>query len=85
MPEHARDSVFNKLERTRTDPNLDDEYDSEYKRSASSRESADLRAQLNARRARPEQQAESRPPIRATSEKERLSQMQAQIDQLLAE
>ena len=62
-PEHTRDSVFNRLEQTRTNPNLYVGYDSEYERSASSRESANLRAQLNTRRARPEQQAESIPPI----------------------
>ena len=85
MPGHTRDSVFDRLERTRVDLNLDDGYNSENERSAGSRESADLRARLNAQRARPEQQAESRPPVRATPEKERLSQMQAQIDRLLAE
>ena len=85
VSEHIRDSVFNRLERVRVDPNLDDGYDSENERLATSRESTDLRARLNARRARPEQQAESRPPVRATPEEERLSQMQAQIDRLLAE
>ena len=75
-PKHTRDSVFNRLERTRADPNLDDGYDSKYEHSAGSRESTDLRAQLNARRARPEQQAESKSPVRATPEEERLWQMQ---------
>ena len=77
--------MFDRLERIKVDPNLDDGYDSENERSAGSRESADLRARLNARRARPEQQAESRPLVRATPKEERLSHMQAQIDQLLAE
>ena len=84
-PEHTRDSVFNRLERTKADPNLDDGYDSEYECSAGSKEKVNLRARLNARRARLEQQAESRPLIRATPEEERLSKMQAQTDQLLAE
>ena len=83
--EHTRNSVFSRLERVKVDPNLDDGYDSENERSAGSRESTDLRARLNVRRARPEQQAESRPPVRATPEEEHLSQMQAQIDRLLAE
>ena len=48
---HTWDSVFNRLERIIADPNLDDEYDSDYERSASSRESPDLRAWLDARRA----------------------------------
>ena len=49
--EHTRDSVFNRLERTVIDPNLDDEYDSEHEHSAGSRESADLHARLDAQRA----------------------------------
>ena len=73
---HTRNSVFSKLERVRVDLNLDDGYDSENERSAGSKESTDLRARLNTRRVRPEQQAESRPPVRATPEEERLSQMQ---------
>ena len=56
-PMFARDSIFNRLERTRTDPNLEDGYDSKYERSAGSRESIDLATRLNARRARPEQPA----------------------------
>ena len=40
-----------RLEQTVVDPNLDDEYDSDYERSAGSKESADLRAWLDARRA----------------------------------
>ena len=49
--EHTRDSVFNRLAQPVADPNLDDDNDSEYKYecSASSRESADLRARLDAR------------------------------------
>ena len=81
----TRDSVFNRLERVMDDPNLDDGYDSENEHSAGSRENTDLRARLNAQRARLEQQAESRPPVRATPEEECLSQMQAKIDRLLAE
>ena len=50
--EHTRDSVFNRLERTVADPNLDDEYDFEYERSAGSRESIDLHARLDTQRAR---------------------------------
>ena len=65
--------------------NLDDEYDSDYEHSAGSKESLDLRARLDARRAQHEQQAKSRPPVRATPNEEGLSQMQAQIDRLLAE
>ena len=44
--EHTKDSVFNELERPVDDPNLDDDYDSdsEYERSAGSRDSADLHA-----------------------------------------
>ena len=84
-PKHTRDSVFNRLELTVVDPNLDDEYDSEHERSAGSRENADLRARLDTQRAQREQQAENKPPVQATSEKERLSQIQAQIDRLLAE
>ena len=83
-PGHTRDSVFDRLERIRVDPNLDDGYNPENQLSAGSRESVDLRARLNAGRARSEQQAESRPPVRATPEEERLSQIQAQIDRLLA-
>ena len=56
-PGHTKDSVFDRLERIRVDPNLDDGYNFENERSAGSRESADLRARLNARRVRPEQQA----------------------------
>ena len=77
--------MFNRLERVRDDLNLDDGYDSENERLVGSRESANLRARLNAQRARPEQQGESRPPIQVTPGEERLSLMQAQIDQLLAE
>ena len=83
--EHTQDSVFNRPERAIADSNLDDEYNSDHERLAGSRESPDLRLQLEARRAQREQQAKSRPPIRATPEEERLSQMQAQIDRLLAE
>ena len=83
-PEHTRDSVFNRLKQTRPDPNLDDGYDSEYERLVGSKKRIDLRTWLNARRAQHEQQAESRPPVRATPEEESLSQMQAQIDLLLA-
>ena len=83
--EHTRDSVFNRIERVRDDPNLDDGYNSENERSTGSRDNTDLRARLNARWARPEQQAKSRLPVRATPEEEHLSQMQAQIDRLLAE
>ena len=61
--EHTRDSVFNKLEQTIADLNLDDEYDSDYELSAGSRESPDLRAQLDALRVQHEQQAKSRPPV----------------------
>ena len=64
---------------------MDDGYDSKYERSAGSRESTDLRARLNTRRALHEQQVESRPPVRAMHEEKSLSQRQAQIDQLLAE
>ena len=77
--------MFNRLERTVADLILDKEYDCEYEHSAGFRESADLRAQLDAQRARREQQAENKPPVRATPKEERLSQMQAQIDWLLAE
>ena len=77
--------MFNRLERTVADPNLDDEYDSEYEHSADSKESANLHARLDTQRAQREQQAESKPLVRATPEEERLSQMQAQIDRLLAE
>ena len=45
--EHTQDSVSNRLEQTITDLNLDDEYDSDYERSAGSRESPDLHAQLD--------------------------------------
>ena len=55
--EHARNSVFSRLEQVRVDPNLDDKYDSEKECSTGSRESTDLRAWLNARREKPEQQA----------------------------
>ena len=55
---------------------MDDDYDSEFNYSIGSRESADLRARLNAQRAQPEQQAEHRPPVRATPEEERLTHMQ---------
>ena len=61
--EHTRDSVINRLERIVDDPNLDDKYDSEYERSTGSRESADLRARLDARRAWCQQQAENRPLV----------------------
>ena len=81
--EHTWDSMFNRLKRTIADPNLDDKYDSDYERLVGSRESPDLRSQLDAWRAQREQQAESRPPVRATLEEEWLSQMQAQIDRLL--
>ena len=54
-PEHTRDSIFDRLERIRVDLNLDNEYNTEDERSAASRGSSDLRARLNARRARPEQ------------------------------
>ena len=67
------------------DPNLDDEYDSEYERSTGSKESANLRAWLDAQRVQREQHAENKPPVRATPEEESQSQMQAQIDRLLAE
>ena len=66
--EHTRDSVFNRLKRPVADPNLDDNYDSEYERLAGSRESANLCAQPDARRAQREQQAENRPPVRVTPE-----------------
>ena len=49
--EHTRDSIFNRLERTIVDPNLDEEYDSDYKGSTGSGESPDLQSRLNARRA----------------------------------
>ena len=65
--------MFYRLERVRVDPNLDDEYNSENERLAGFRESANLSTRLNARRVRPEQQAESRPPVRATLEEEHLS------------
>ena len=64
---------------------MDDDYNSEFEHSASSRGSADLCAQLNARHAQREQQAENQPPVWATPEEENLMQMQAQIDWLLAE
>ena len=44
--------MFNKLERIVADPDLDDEYDSEYERSVGSRESIDLRARIDAQRER---------------------------------
>ena len=47
--------MFNRLEWTVADLNLDDEYDSEYERSAGSRESPDLRARLDAKRVLREQ------------------------------
>ena len=77
--------MFSRLKQTVANLNLDDEYDSEYECSAGSRENADLRARLDAQRAQREQQVENRPPVRATPEEEHLSQMQAQIDRLLAE
>ena len=83
--EHTRESVFNRLERPVADLNLDDNYDSEYEHLASSRGSADLCPRLNAQWAQHEQQVENRPPIQATPEDEHLTQMQAQIDQLLVE
>ena len=39
-----RDSVFNKIEQSVTDPNLDDDYDSEYEHFVGSRGCADLLA-----------------------------------------
>ena len=83
--EHTRDLVFNRLERPVVDSNLDDDYDSEYEGSAGSRESADLRGRLDAWRAQPGQQPKNWPPVRATPKEERLTQMHAQIDRLLAE
>ena len=70
MSEHTRNSVFSRLERVRVNPNLDDGHDIENERSAGSRESVDLVVRLNARRARPEQQAKSRPPVCSTPEEE---------------
>ena len=49
------DSVFNRIELPAIDPNMDDDYDSEFDHSASSRGSADLRALLDGRRAEREQ------------------------------
>ena len=46
--ERTRDSVFNGLEWPAADPNLDDDYDSEFEQSASSKGSADLCTRLNA-------------------------------------
>ena len=80
-----RDFVLSRLEQSVTDSNLDDDYDSEYRRSAGSRDCADLRAWLDARRVQRKQQAENQPPVRATPEEERLTQIQAKIDRLLAE
>ena len=61
--EHTRDSFFNRLEQPVANLNLEDDYDSEYERSAGSRESVDLRARLDARRAQREQQVENRLPV----------------------
>ena len=72
---HTRDSVFNRLERLVADPNLDDDYDSEYERSAGSKESTDLGAWLDARWAQHEQKAKNQPLVRAKLEEERLTQM----------
>ena len=47
----TRDSVFNRLEQTVGDPSLDDKYDSKYECAAGSKETADLRARLDAQRA----------------------------------
>ena len=66
-------------------PNLDDDYDSKYERLASSKESPNLRAQLDTRWAQREQQTENWPPIRAPLEEKCLTQIQAQINWLLAE
>ena len=46
--ERTRDSVFNRLERPVANPNLADDYDSEFERSVGSRGSVDLCARLNA-------------------------------------
>ena len=45
--EHTKDSVFNKLEQSMDDPNLDDDYDSEYKCLVGSRENINLHARLD--------------------------------------
>ena len=83
--EHTKDSVFNRLDQPVDDPNLDDNYEFEHERSVGSRESADLHARLDAQQAQREQQAENRPPVQAMPKEECLTQMQAQIDRLLAE
>ena len=81
----TRDSVFNRLERTMADPNLDDEYDSEYEHPAGSRERADQCARLDAQKARHEQLVENKPHVRAMPKEKCLSQIQVLVDRLLAE